>query len=252
MRLKPWLVSVVLLMVTSVSYASDSKRIKIVSQEWLGYTNSDGTGLYWDIVKAVFQPLNVPLTLEVLPWKRAKHLVRKQEASAYLGDYFYPNADAFLYPQWHLSVEEDVIVVFARGSLDWEEQQLSSLVNKKVAWVRGYGFEKGFLKDIPLELVEVDSAEQGMKLLKKGRVSALIDYPSSMASSELLATDAFVTEVAKKGEKLYVVFSNTESSNTLIEMFDTHMPQLIKSGELKQIYLTHGQDYEAYMSSIGE
>lgn len=91
-----------------------------------------------------------------------------------------------------------------------------------------------------------------MKLLKKGRVSALIDYPSSMASSELLATDAFVTEVAKKGEKLYVVFSNTESSNTLIEMFDTHMPQLIKSGELKQIYLTHGQDYEAYMSSIGE
>lgn len=252
MRLKPWLVSVVLLMVTSVSYASDNKRIKIVSQEWLGYTNSDGTGLYWEIVKAVFQPLNVPLTLEVLPWKRAKHLVRKQEASAYLGDYFYPNADAFLYPQWHLSVEEDVIVVFARGSLDWEEQQLSSLVNKKVAWVRGYGFEKGFLKDIPLELVEVDSAEQGMKLLKKGRVSALIDYPSSMASSELLATDAFVTEVAKKGEKLYVVFSNTESSNTLIEMFDTHMPQLIQSGELKQIYLTHGQDYEAYMSSIGE
>ncbi|ERB62231.1 transporter substrate-binding domain-containing protein [Vibrio coralliilyticus OCN008] len=252
MRLKLWLVSVVLLMVTSVSYASDNKRIKIVSQEWLGYTNSDGTGLYWEIVKAVFQPLNVPLTLEVLPWKRAKHLVRKQEASAYLGDYFYPNADAFLYPQWHLSVEEDVIVVFARGSLDWEEQQLSSLVNKKVAWVRGYGFEKGFLKDIPLELVEVDSAEQGMKLLKKGRVSALIDYPSSMASSELLATDAFVTEVAKKGEKLYVVFSNTESSNTLIEMFDTHMPQLIQSGELKQIYLTHGQDYEAYMSSIGE
>jgi polar amino acid transport system substrate-binding protein len=239
-------------MVTSVSYASDIKRIKIVSQEWLGYTNGDGTGLYWEIVKAVFQPLNVPLTLEVLPWKRAKHLVRKQEASAYLGDYFYPNADAFLYPQWHLSVEEDVIVVFARGSLDWEDQQLSSLVNKKVAWIRGYGFEKGFLKDIPLELVEVDSAEQGMKLLKKGRVSALIDYPSSMASSELLATDAFVTEVAKKGEKLYVVFSNTESSNTLIEMFDTHMPQLIQSGELKQIYLTHGQDYEAYMASIGE
>ncbi|MCG9678701.1 transporter substrate-binding domain-containing protein [Vibrio sp. Isolate24] len=239
-------------MVTSVSYASDSERIKIVSQEWSGYTNSDGTGFYWEIIKAVFQPLNVPLSLEVLPWKRAKHLVRKQEASAYLGDYFYPNADAFLYPQWHLSVEEDVIVAFARGSLDWEELQLSSLVNKKVAWVRGYGFEKGFLKDIPLELVEVDSAEQGMKLLKKGRVSALIDYPSSMASSELLVTDAFVTEVVKKGEKLYVVFSNTESSNKLIEMFDTHMPQLIQSGELKQIYLTHGQDYEAYMSSIGE
>ena len=252
MGLKCWFAIALLLMVNSVSYATDGERIKIVSQEWPGYTNGDGSGFYWEIVKAVYQPLDAPLTLEVLPWKRAKHLVRKQEASAYLGDYFYPNADAFLYPQWHLSVEEDVVVVFARGSLDWEEQQLSSLVNEKVAWVRGYGFEKGFLKDIPLELVEVDSAEQGMKLLKKGRVSALIDYPSSMASSDLLATDAFVTEVAKKGEKLYVVFSNTESSNKLIEMFDARMPQLIQSGELKQIYLTHGKDYDAYMASIGE
>ena len=252
MKLKSWLVTLALLLVTSVSYASDSKRIKIVSQEWLGYTNSDGTGLYWEIVKAVFQPLNVSLTLEVLPWKRAKHLVRKQEANAYLGDYFYPNAEAFLYPKWPLSVEEDVIVIFAQGALDWEERQLSSLANKKVAWVRDYGFEKGFLKGIQLELVEVDSAEQGMKLLKKGRVSALIDYPSSTAGSEILETGAFVTEVAKRGEKLYVVFSNNESSNQLIEIFDTHMSQLIQSGELQQIYLTHGQDYDAYIASVME
>lgn len=97
MGLKCWFAIALLLMVNPVSYATDGERIKIVSQEWPGYTNGDGSGFYWEIVKSVYQPLDVPLTLEVLPWKRAKHVVRKQEASAYLGDYFYLNADAFLY-----------------------------------------------------------------------------------------------------------------------------------------------------------
>lgn len=91
-----------------------------------------------------------------------------------------------------------------------------------------------------------------MKLLKKGRISALIDYRSSLSDSETAAANEFVIRTAKKGEKLYVVFSNNEPSNKLIEMFDTRLPQLIQSGELKQIYLNHGKDYDAYMASIGE
>ena len=35
------------------------KQIHLVSEEWLDYTNADGTGVAWDVLRKVFEPAGV-------------------------------------------------------------------------------------------------------------------------------------------------------------------------------------------------
>lgn len=227
-------------------------KISVVSEEWPGYTGSDGKGLYWDIVKAVFEPQGIAVDISTAPWKRAKQLVRKQSVDAYVGDYFYPEeSNNFVYPVWHISIEEDLVIRYRRGELQWSQRDAGALANQKIAWVRGYDFDKGFLKDVAFEKVEVDSIRQGVLLLEKERIDALIDYRSSL--SEFVTPslqEEFANETVKQGEKLFLVFSKTESSLQFARLFDNGMESLVSSGRLEQIYAKYDVDYTPYQSSL--
>ncbi|WP_425666728.1 substrate-binding periplasmic protein [Vibrio tubiashii] len=239
-------------MCSGVSSSDRIQTIKVVSEEWQGYTNSDGTGLYWEIVIAVFSSAGIQVELSTKPWKRAKQLVEKKAADAYVGDYYYPQENlGFLYPRWHISIEEDVVVRFRSGALDWENRRYGSLDEKKVAWVRGYDFDQGFLKGVRLIKVEVDNVAQGLKLLEKGRVDALVDYDSALSMhAPSTSASQFVTVVTKKGEKLFVVFSDSENSSALATIFDMEMERLVKNGTIAELYEKYGISFEPYQSSI--
>lgn len=236
-----------------MSHASEYERVKIVSHEWKGYTDAYGTGLYWDIIREAFDTQGINIYVEVMPWKRAKHAVEHNAANAYVGDYYYADYDGqrFLYPRWHLSIEEDVVVVLNRQDLDdWQQQGLSSLASKKVAWVRDYGFELELLQNIPVIKKEVDDVYSAIEMIKKGRVNALLDYRSALIGSDLLSSTQYRIRTAKTGEKLYVVFSNSVESQHLIDIFDLGMEELVNSGRLEDIYQKHQLNYQPYYESI--
>ncbi|MEZ8103319.1 substrate-binding periplasmic protein [Vibrio bivalvicida] len=240
------------LMCSEATGSDRIQNIRVVSEEWQGYTNSDGTGLYWEIVTTVFSSAGIQVELSTTPWKRAKQQVKRQVADAYVGDYYYPKGHTgFLYPSWHISIEEDVVVRFRKGTLDWENRRYGSLHEKKVAWVRGYDFDQGFLEGVRLIKVEVDSVEQGVTLLEKGRVDALVDYGSALSMhAPSTSTSQFVTVVTKKGEKLFLVFSDSENSNSLAAIFDIEMEKLVKNGTIAELYEKYGISFELYQSSI--
>ncbi|EGA63737.1 substrate-binding periplasmic protein [Vibrio brasiliensis] len=235
------------------SHASEYERVKIVSHEWKGYTDAYGTGLYWDIIREAFDTQGINIYVEVMPWKRAKHAVEHNAANAYVGDYYHPQHDGrqFLYPRWHLSIEEDVVVVLSHSDLmNWQQQGLNSLANRKVAWVRDYGFEHQLLQNIPVNMKEVDDVYSAIELIKKGRVNALLDYRSALTGSDLLSSSQYSIRTAKAGEKLYVVFSNSLESQRLIDTFDLGMEELVNSGRLENIYQKYQLDYQPYYNSV--
>ncbi|NQY93765.1 MAG: hypothetical protein HRT43_06330, partial [Campylobacteraceae bacterium] len=86
-------------------YAEDIKSISLTSKEWKGYTNKDGTGAYWEVVKAIYEPLGIKVNTKVLPWKRAEMTVLTKKADALLGAYYHKDKE-FIYPKWHISVED--------------------------------------------------------------------------------------------------------------------------------------------------
>ncbi|MEZ0199812.1 ABC transporter substrate-binding protein, partial [Pseudomonas qingdaonensis] len=44
------------------------KQIHLVSEEWLDYTNADGTGVAWDVLRKVFEPAGVEVVTQSAPY----------------------------------------------------------------------------------------------------------------------------------------------------------------------------------------
>ncbi len=220
-------------------------HVTMVCEEWQNYTNSDGTGAYWEIVKAVFEPLNIKVKTMVYPWKRATHMVSRKKADAVVGDYYYPNSSDYLYPDWHISIEDPVVALFKRGRINgWDKKGLKSLVRKRVVWIRGYDFDKLFLIKLFVEKQEVASVEQGVKVIRNDRADVFLDYEAQIRSEAKrlnmdIASD-YKIEVAKPGKKLFVAFSKSAKSPQLISIFDRRMKELAESGDIERIYKKWG------------
>jgi hypothetical protein len=58
-----------------------NKTIFIVTPEWDGQTNKDGTGLFFDIVRSVYEPEGIKMKFEIVPWKRAELMVISDKAA---------------------------------------------------------------------------------------------------------------------------------------------------------------------------
>ena len=124
-------------------FADDKRNLLFVCDEWVNYTNSDGTGAYWDIVKAVYEPLGITVKTVTMPWKRALYTVRNNDADGLVGGYYEAGNTAFLYPNWHISVEDPVIALSRKGTIEnWDREGVRALEGKRVIWIRGYDFDR--------------------------------------------------------------------------------------------------------------
>jgi polar amino acid transport system substrate-binding protein len=230
----------------SPAFATDVKEMTIICEEWKGYTNKDGTGVYWEVVKAVFEPAGIKVITKVAPWKRAEYMVKSKKVDAIVGDYYYKDRDGkdYVYPKWHLSVEDDITVLYKNGTVEgWEDKGVKSLAGKKVAWIRGYDFDKSILKDTGVTKSELTELGNGIQMLNAGRIDAIVDYKTIIVpEAKKVGVDLsdFTLNVAQQGNKLFVVFANSDKAKALIKVFDERMGKLAQSGEVEAIYKKWG------------
>jgi len=212
--LKKFIILWFLITIVSPVYGGNIDSILIVCDEWKDYTNKDGTGAYWEIVKTVYEPVGIKVTTSVVPWTRVKHMVKEKKADALVGDYYYKNVNPnhYLYPKWHISVEDPVVAVFKKDKFkDWETTGIKSLAGKRVVWIRGYDFDTIFLQSTGVIKHEVTTVSQGLELIASGRDDYFFDYESSIRyEAKKIGIDIdkdYEIKTAKLGSKLYVVFS---------------------------------------------
>ncbi len=228
------------------------KSIHLVCDLWPGYTNQDGTGAYWEVVKAVFEPAGIVVTARTMPWKRAEMMVTHQMADAIVGDYYSPELDekTHLYPQWHISVEDPIVVIFKQGRFpQWSTQGVLCFDGQTVGWIRGYGFDSQKWWPVNAEIHEVTTVHAGLEMLLRDRLDALVDYRSTIiAESKKTGLDITTYEIktVKQGEKLFLKFSNTPRSRDLIHIFDQRMEKLSASGAIEEIYEKWGHPPEKF------
>src|SRR5690554_5285993 len=55
----------------------DIKAISVVAPEWEGFTNKDGSGLYWELLRAIYEPVGITVKTANVPWNRAMKMVTK-------------------------------------------------------------------------------------------------------------------------------------------------------------------------------
>lgn len=218
--------------------AKDS--FNFVTMEWPFQTQRNGTGLYFDLLKSVYEPAGIEINYEFLPFKRAKFMVERHKTDAIVCGYKNdkePVGYKYLFPKWHIDIDR-VFVIFKPNTVkEWKGP--TSLANKVIGRQRGYDyFKKILIKSVDFH--EFDYVANGLRMLQADRIDFILGYKNdfNISSQQIPGFDLndYQIEPISQGKKLYIKFANTGYSKKLITIFDERMDQLYKSGELSSLY----------------
>ena len=212
--------------------AAELRAIHFVAEAWEGTTNADGTGLCWELLRKVYDPVGIQVEFEIMPYLRAVKIVQAKEADAAVGAYL-NEYEGVLFSKWHFAFDV-VAAIFKKGKVAaWEgEKSLSG----NIGWMRGYAFDQ-YLQITP-KFFEVDRRESGLKMLEAGRLDFFIDDEEELV--ELLNQGIIRKDDYQLGKiltlNLYLTYADNDRGRELRRIFDERMSVLVKSGELKPLY----------------
>ena len=212
-------------------------KITLASEEWNDYTNKDGSGLAWDVLRQVFEPAGITLQTRSEPYTRSVGLAQRGEVDGWVGSYR-DEASGVLYPYWHFDSDH----IYALGLATTPTPSLATLGNYRLAWVRGYKYEE-YLPNLH-HFNQIERRDGILPMLQHARADFYID---SFAEARYVLGQAHdpsqfrLTPIAEL--PLYIGFADTERGRALMAVYDQRMAALVRSGELKPIFEHWKQPY---------
>lgn len=212
-------------------------KITLASEEWNDYTNKDGSGLAWDVLRQVFEPAGITLQTRSEPYTRSVGLAQRGEVDGWVGSYR-DEASGVLYPYWHFDSDH----IYALGLATTPTPSLATLGNYRLAWVRGYKYEE-YLPNLH-HFNQIERRDGILPMLQHARADFYID---SLTEARYVLGQAHdpsqfrLTPIAEL--PLYIGFADTERGRALMAVYDQRMAALVKSGELKPIFEHWKQPY---------
>ncbi|ASV35153.1 ABC transporter substrate-binding protein [Pseudomonas sp. NS1(2017)] len=237
MDVRRWLL-IVLCAFTSLVQAQDVPgKVMLASEEWNDYTNKDGSGLAWDVLRQVFEPAGITLQTRSVPYTRSVGLAQRGEVDGWVGSYR-DEATGVLYPHWNFDSDH----IYALGLASTPAPTVATLGNYRLAWVRGYKYEE-YLPNVH-RFNQIERRDGILPMLQHARADFYIDalteakYVLNQADDPSKFTLTHIAELP-----LYIGFADNERGRALMGVFDQRMAALVKSGELKAIFEHWKQPY---------
>ncbi len=215
------------------SFAVD---VMVTTDYWENYTNKDGTGFYLDVLKEAFPSSQYNLIIKHMPYKRTLDMVEKGKSDIALGVYSGDMSDDKYLAMKYIEIDEVDLLLkkdLAKGFKD-----LNSLKGKNVVAKIGYAFDGYF--DVPVNYKEKPQLLGMMKMLKAGRVDAVLDYYDDMKNNWDKAglDDSYTIVRAVIINKAYFAFA--DKSKGLKDHFLKVYPGLVKSGKIIELGKKYG------------
>lgn len=213
----------------------DIKAISVVAPEWEGFTNKDGSGLYWELLRAIYEPVGITVKTANVPWNRAMKMVTKYSVyNAIVGE-DQDTEESVLFTDFAIDVEYSSVLSMASRHLDWDGPQ--SLSGKNVAWMKDYDLISE--EDRDFNLIEYRTVTQGLEMLEDGRIDFMIEewdeIAEAVAANNQLMTRYDMNEMPE-GKDVFVVFANSQQSQLLIDIYNERIPVLYQQGKLLPLY----------------
>lgn len=207
----------------------------MVAPEWEGFTNADGTGLYWEVLEAVYNPANIKVKTANVPWHRGMKMVTKYRVyNAIVGEDKMTEGDV-LFPNYAIDVEYSSVLSMTKRNLDWDGP--SSLAGKSVGWMKDYNLIEPDDQDFTLN--EYRTIEQGLEMLESGTIDYMIEewdeIAETVADTKREMTSYRMDEMPD-GSDVFVVFANSSISKALLTIYNENLPVIYKNGTLAAIY----------------
>jgi len=211
-----------------------------VTDEWHELTRKDGTGMYFDLVKAVFERQGVKVEYRLFPYARAVQKVKDLEADGWIASFLHEKSFP-LYPKYHFDKNEQVILFHKRKGA--APAGTSALRDQRVAWLRDFGLDR-FIKE-PMRVTELDSVESAFQMLQRDRIDYFVgaksDIQDYIRSSGQDMRNFGMVYALHLG--LYMAFANNERGQKLRAMWDAEMETFHRSDAIKAIYKKYGYPY---------
>jgi len=214
----------VLLSISTLSVSAKSNTITFATEPWADATNKDGTGLYWEIFRAVM-------------------------VGAYKDE-----IDGVLYPKNHFAV--DIVQAIYKKDTKQQWNGVNTMNNKIIGWIKGYSYHdylpKTAINKSPIKRLK--TRDLAYRMLNKGQIDYFIDAKADItdffnASPIYKAADYETKTVLELN--LYIVFTEDEKGKKLAEMFDRRFALLLRQGEIKKLYDKYKTKAFTYPSSFG-
>jgi len=200
---------IILFLFSSVPISFAETIILGAENDWIPYSNHDGTGMANEIVLAAYEAVGIDVKLQVGPYNRLLKMVRNGEI---LG--------AFNVPKERSNEKEYIFgrtPIFAAFSAYYYnvEEPLSAtrkeeLVNgEKVGVVFDYGYGEFFSNNDRVTKIKVRSDLLNLRKLAKGRIDATILYDKT--AQKLIRENGLADKILKAFDsetaQIYVAFS---------------------------------------------
>ncbi len=209
-------------------------EIILASEEWLNATNRDGTGLYWDICRAVYEPVGIKTKFVIQSYNGSVKLVEKNRVDAAVG--IYPDQVRGVLTSQYPFVKDFILALFKKTRLkQWNGQE--SLQDKKVAWIDGYAFEEYL--EVPVLKKEFYDRDLILRQLDNDQVDYFLDTRNdieSVLNKGIVEVSQYTVETVLELDR-YLVFADNRRGRKLKQIFDSRFPHLVKSGEIERLFV---------------
>lgn len=231
------------LFLSSPACASDDgiRHVVSTSPEWETFTNSDGTGLYHEILREVFGLYGITVSHEYAPSVRAEKLVLQGLADIMVcDDRAGPGLTLLRYPLY----ENTFYAFFNRQYIGpWKGEE--TMRDREVVCQRGYYYQDNF--SVPVFIHEVSSGTKAAEMVIMGRADFYVDDLSLIRQSlEKLErpVDMEVFDIRAAGARAYrPQFNLTKRGIKVMRLFRDGLMKLHETGRLQPIYEKWGHPY---------
>ncbi len=205
-----------------------AQKISFISANWLGYTNSDGSGLYWDIIDEVFSSAD-NIEKNTITWSKAVRAFEENQVDVLVGAYRSEKLNNAIFSSYHIDYEyplyvftrdQDVLARFkAKDSKLIACLPSGTFLNRHVSFLAGENIIRTELQQCEL-------------LIKEGKVDVLIGYDYYLNDETKVLPKLMLVEYAP----LFVVFHNTPQGLALKQYFDQRIKKLASDEVLATLF----------------
>jgi hypothetical protein len=240
-RLKIGRYSVVLLAFTVfVTSTLAAEEVRLVTKQWPGYTNTDLSGGYFELVRLVLPSDEFQLNIEFSNFNRAVTLVQKDQAELVLA---VTRVDGRHLILSEFPMDADRIVAVYQGEMQAavssEMLTLALLPKYRLAWDLAYNY--GQALGLNVKGYEVTSVLQGLELVSKGRVDVYLAEQSDLElpEAQMLLQQLKLQQEPIRQLPVYVGFPRSVKGLKLKRHWDQQFRLLLQQGTLQTLYLAY-------------
>ena len=210
------------------------KTIDVRAESWAGFAHEDGSGYFFELIRAVYTPLGYQVKTQLCGWHHCVLDVVRQKADIVVGVYAdEPGLGSQLQTAIYPIYRERNAVAFKPLLINWQGEQ--SLQNKTLAEHPGYGLKRLF--NFPIMTKKVLNSREAWKLLLSGEVDfiygGLLTLEKNAKQHHRKNQSIDVIEIHQRDS--FLGFNLSDKGHALREAFDQALPKLYQQGVVEQL-----------------